>query len=86
MFAGVNFCKLCRETAIHKLFYAYFALVYSLHIEGEVTHKIKCFCENCNSETFATSISSLKKSWGASDPKLEILAVQWLCTNLKLCA
>ena len=26
-----------------------------------------------------TSISSLKNSWGASAPKLEILAVQWLC-------
>ena len=29
-----------------------------------------------------TSISSLKKSWGASAPKLKPLAVQWLSSNL----
>ena len=29
-----------------------------------------------------TSISSLKNSWGASAPKLELLAVQWLSSNL----
>ena len=40
--------------------------------------------QGLTSRSSGTSISSLKNSWGASAPKLEILAVQWLCLKVYL--
>ena len=36
----------------------------------------------CIPKNMDTSILSLKNSWGASAPKLELLAVQWSSSNL----